>query len=162
MRKYTKYIALGILLSMVTLGFASKNNLGVNFLNIGWSSDLKEISKEEVQKRVKEKVTDPVTASLTVRDPHLFMTKCYSKIEATLSDRDSEFDFGEPKFYENQTITGSVKLNYCGDINVICKYQLDLNTNAVTVRESYLEPWISLDDFLKKIETVEEEKDVSE
>lgn len=154
MRKYTKYIALGIILSMVTLGFASKNNLGVNFLNIGWSNDLKEISQKEVQERVQEKVIDPITASLTVRNPHLFMTKCYSSIEASLDDRGGDLE--NRKFYENQTIIGSVKLIDCGSVDVICKYQLSLNSNDVKVRESYLKPWITLDEFIKQIETVEE------
>ncbi|MCJ8289032.1 MAG: hypothetical protein HRT58_06415 [Crocinitomicaceae bacterium] len=154
MRKYTKYIALGIILSMVTLGFASKNNLGVNFLNIGWSSDAKEISQKEVQERVQEKVIDPITASLTVRNPHLFMTKCYSSVEASLDDRGGDLE--NRKFYENQTIIGSVKLIDCGSVDVICKYQLSLNSNDVKVRESYLKPWITLDEFLKQIETVEE------
>lgn len=154
MRKYTKYIALGIILSMVTLGFASKNNLGVNFLNIGWSSDVKEISQKEVQERVQEKVIDPITTSLTVRNPHLFMTKCYSSVEASLDDRGGDLE--NRKFYENQTIIGSVKLIDCGSVDVICKYQLSLNSNDVKVRESYLKPWITLDEFLKQIETVEE------
>lgn len=155
MRKHTKYIALGIILSMVTLGFASKNNLGVNFLNIGWSSDLKEISKEKVQERVQEKVLDPITASLTIRDPHLFMTKCFSDLSATLSDRNDDFE--GLKYHENQTIQGTVSLNYCGEVSVICKYQLSLSTNEVKVRESYLKPWITLDEFLKLIETPEKE-----
>ncbi|PHR17001.1 MAG: hypothetical protein COA38_21420 [Fluviicola sp.] len=154
MRKYTKYIALGIILSMVTLGFASKNNLGVNFLNIGWSSDAKEISQKEVQERVQEKVIDPITASLIVRNPHLFMTKCYSSVEASLDDRGGDLE--NRKFYENQTIIGSVKLIDCGSVDVICKYQLSLNSNDVKVRESYLKPWITLDEFIKQIETVEE------
>ena len=154
MRKYTKYIALGIILSMVTLGFASKNNLGVNFLNIGWSSDVKEISQKEVQERVQEKVIDPITTSLTVRNPHLFMTKCYSSVEASLDDRGGDLE--NRKFYENQTIIGSVKLIDCGSVDVICKYQLSLNSNDEKVRESYLKPWITLDEFLKQIETVEE------
>ena len=154
MRKYTKYIALGIILSMVTLGFASKNNLGVNFLNIGWSSDAKEISQKEVQERVQEKVINPITVSLTVRNPHLFMTKCYSSVEASLDDRGGDLE--NRKFYENQTIIGSVKLIDCGSVDVICKYQLSLNSNDVKVRESYLKPWITLDEFIKQIETVEE------
>jgi hypothetical protein len=154
MRKHTKYIALGVILSMVTLGFASKNNLGINFLNIGWSKDLKEISLKEVQERLQDKVIDPITASLTVRNPHLFMTKCYSSIEASLSDHD--VDLEDQKFYENQTIIGSVKLTECSSVDVLCKYQLSLNTNDVIVRESYLKPWVTLDEFLKQIETLED------
>lgn len=154
MRKYTKYIALGMILSMVTLSFASKNNLGVNFLNIGWAKDVKEISREEVQQRVKEKIQDPITESLTVRNPHLFMTKCYSRLTATLDDRSQNNP--DRKFYENQTIVGTISLDYCGSIDVICKYQLALNTNEVKVRESYLKPWITLEEFQKQIETVEE------
>lgn len=160
MRKYTKYIALGIILSMVTLGFASKNNLGVNFLDVGWTGDLKEISQKAVQERVQEKVIDPITASLTVRDPYLFMTKCYSSIEASLDDRGGDLE--NRTFYENQTIIGNVTLSLCGNIDVICKYQLSLNTNEVQVRESFLKPWISLDDFLKEIETVESVEEVKE
>lgn len=157
MRKYTKYIALGIILSMVTLGFASKNNLGIHFLNIGWSNDLKEISKDKVEERVKEKVLDPITESLTVRDPYLFMTKCYSHLEGTLGNRGNDDE--NLKFYENQTIIGTVELNYCGSIDVICKYQLSLNTNEVKVRESYLKPWITLEEFQKQIETIEEKEE---
>jgi hypothetical protein len=160
MRKYTKYIALGIILSMVTLGFASKNNLGVNFLNIGWSSDVKEISHKEVQERIQEKVIDPITASLAVRNPHLLMTKCYSNVEASLDDRGGDIE--NRKFYENQTIIGSVKLIDCRNVDVICKYQLSLNSNDVKVRESYLRPWVSLDDFLKEIETFEPVEEVKE
>ena len=160
MRKYTKYIALGIILSMVTLSFASKNNLGINFLNLGWSDDVKEISREEVQKRVKEKVQDPITESLTVRDPHLFMTKCYSHLDATLDDRG--MNNPDRVFYENQTIVGTISLNYCGSIDAICKYQLSLNTNEVKVRESYLKPWITLEEFQKQIETIEETESIEE
>lgn len=151
MRKYTKYIALGIILFMVTLSFASKNNLGFNFLDIGWSTELKEIPKKEVEERVKEKVTDPITASLTVRNPHMFMTKCYSRLESDLGERGGDLELR--KFYENQTVTGNVTLTECGSADVICKYQLSLNTNEVTVRESFLEPWVPLDEFLTKIET---------
>lgn len=154
MRKYTKYIALGIILSMVTLSFASKNNLGINFLNIGWSDDAKEISREEVEKRVQEKVQNPITSSLTVRNPHMFMTKCYSRVDATLDDR--SLNNPDRIFYENQTIVGTISLNDCGNIDVICKYSLSLNTNEVKVRESYLKPWITLEEFQKQIETVEE------
>ena len=160
MRKYTKYIALGIILSMVTLGFASKNNLGVNFLNIGWSSDVKEISHKEVQERIQEKVINPITASLAVQNPYLLMTKCYSNVEASLDDRGGDIE--NRKFYENQTIIGNVTLSLCGNIDVICKYQLSLNTNEVQVRESFLKPWVSLDDFLKEIETVEPVEEVKE
>jgi hypothetical protein len=138
---------------MVTLSFASKNNLGLNFLNLGWSSDLKEIPQEEVEKRVKEFVTDPIEQSLTIRDPYLFMTKCYSQVEATLSDQDR--DFPDRKFYENQSITGTVSLNNCGSVDVICKYHLDFATNEVKVRESYLKSWITLKEFQKQLETME-------
>ncbi|MDG1331906.1 MAG: hypothetical protein P8P74_06230 [Crocinitomicaceae bacterium] len=154
MRKYTKYIALGIILSMVTLSFASKNNLGFNFLNIGWSDDVKEISRKDVEKRVQEKVKDPITASLTVRNPHLFMTKCYSRVTATLDDRSRNNP--DRIFYENQAIIGTISLDDCGSIDVICKYQLSLSSNEVKVRESYLKPWITLEEFQKQIETVEE------
>lgn len=153
MRKYTKHIALGIALLMVSLSFATKNNLGINFLNLGWSDDVKEISREEVQKKVQETVQNPISESLTVRDPYLFMTKCYSHLDATLDDR-SQNDPNR-KFYENQTIVGTISLDYCGSVDVICKYQLSLKTNEVKVKESYLKPWISLEDFKKQIETVE-------
>lgn len=138
---------------MVTLGFASKNNLGINFLNLGWSDDLTEISEMDVKKRVSEKVIDPITESLTIREPHLFMTKCYSKVEATLYD--SEYKEESRKYYEEEPIIGTVKFNSCGSIDIICKYQLSLSTNEVTIRESYLQAWIPLEDFLKKLETDE-------
>ncbi|MFK7787671.1 MAG: hypothetical protein AB8B56_21290 [Crocinitomicaceae bacterium] len=153
MRKYTKFIALGIILLMVSLSFATKNNLGVNFLNLGWTEDAKEISREEVQKIVKEKVQDRISESLTVRNPHLFMTKCYSHLDATLDDR-SQNDPNR-KFYENQTIFGTISLDYCGSVDVICKYQLSLNTYEIKVKESYLKPWVTLEEFQKQIETVE-------
>jgi len=156
MRKYTKYIALGMILSMITLSFASKNNLGLNFLNLGWSSDMKEIPREEVQKRVQELIQVPITESLTVRDPHLFMTKCYSHVTVSLNDRNQENP--ERKFYENSTIVGTVSLDYCGAIDVICKYQLNLSNNEIKVRESYLKPWITLEEFQKQIETVPTEE----
>lgn len=142
---------------MVTLSFASKNNLGINFLNIDWTQDSKEISREDVQKRVREIIQDPITESLTVRDPYLFMTKCYSHLDATLDDRSQNNP--DRIFYENQTIVGTISLDYCGSINVVCKYQLSLNSNEVLVRESYLKPWISLEEFQKQIETVEETKE---
>lgn len=153
MRAYTKYIALAIILSMVTLGFASKNNIGINFANLGWGEDPKEISREEVKKRVDESVVEPITNSLLVKRPYLLMTKCYSKIDATLTD--SEEDSEASKFYEGQTIMGRVNLNKCGRGNFICNYQLSLNNNEVKIRESFLEPWISLADYQKKLETTE-------
>jgi hypothetical protein len=151
MRTYTKYIALAVLLSMVTLGFASKNNIGMNFANLGWGEDPKEISEEEVQKRVDEKVVEPITASLVARDPYMLMTKCYSRIDASLSNAEETSDF--LKFYEGQLITGTVKFIRCGRASIICSYRLSLITNEVNIRETFLEPWISLVDYQKKIES---------
>lgn len=156
MKKHTKHIVLGILLSMVTLGFASKNNLGLNFSDLGWSNDLTQISEEEVQKRVDAEVIAPLINSLTIRDPHLFMTKCYTSLDATLGDESVKNE--NRVFYDNQIIMGTVKLDYCRTIDIMCKYQLSLKTNEVRIRESYLKPWISLKEFQKQIETVKAEE----
>ncbi len=153
MRTNTKYIALAVILSMVTLGFASKNNLGINFADLGWGDDPKEISKEAVQKRVEEMVVEPITNSLLIKRPYLLMTKCYSKIDATYSDED--IDPALITFYEGQTIMGSVNLNSCGRGSFICNYQLSLSSNEVKIRESFLDPWISLEAYQEKLETTE-------
>ena len=153
MRTNTKYIALAVILSMVTLGFASKNNLGIHFANLGWGDDPKEIAKEEVQKRVEEMVVEPITNSLLIKRPYLLMTKCYSRIDATYSDED--IDPALVKFYEGQTIIGNLSLNSCERANFICNYQLSLSSNEVKIRESFLDPWITLEAYQKKLETTE-------
>lgn len=147
MKKHFRIISLFTLLSMVTLAFASQNNFGFNFAN--WGQMRKKMSKQEVLDKLNTNLIAPVKDALEVRDPHMFMTKCYSSLEADIRGEnivDLQYDI-----YDDQTIIGNLVLEDCGDISTICKYKFDFTNDSLTVRESFLAGWTQLEDLTDKI-----------
>lgn len=145
-KKHLNIFLIVFICSAVTLAFASTNNFGWSFFN--WNSQGKEISAKEVDLRVQEHLIQPIKDALTERNPHMFMTKCYSDIYYDIEGK--KITDIEYTFYDNSTLEGVVTLNDCNQIEPICAFRMDLATNKISVKESFLTGWVPLNEFIGK------------
>ncbi len=159
MKKNAKYILSTLLIFAITLGFASQNNLGINFANWGVKED-KKIEAKAVVETIQSMIVTPIRSSIEKRNPHMFMTKCYSGVKFSMNgyvEQESPEAIIESgrTFYSSETVYGNVRLIDCGNEEPICRYRLHLEDNSIEVKESFVSEWKSLDALLKQIETVE-------
>lgn len=139
------------------LAFAGRNNLGISYSL--WSvSAQDEVSVKEVEEQVGKLVVEPLYNSFTKSRPHMFMTKCYSRLVFTLQGQSPGTEgYNSLTFTRNKAVEGEILFSRCGAPHHICTFKLDLQTKEVKVRESLLSGWMSVDGFGKKIESSEEE-----
>lgn len=157
-KKHLNTILIVFICSAVTLAFASTNNFGWSFLN--WNSQGKEISAKEVDERVQEHLIKPLKDALTERDPHMFMTKCFSDVLYTVHGK--KITDIEYTFYDNSTLEGLVFLHNCNQTESMCTFRMNLATNEITVKESFLSGWVPLNEFTSKFNKEEESTDNEE
>ncbi|TNE55806.1 MAG: hypothetical protein EP338_03260 [Bacteroidetes bacterium] len=142
----------GVLIAFaLTLSFANPNNFGLHFANWALSGD-PQVKPEKVMKKVRELVVDPIRTGITKRNPGLLMTKCFSSIESDIYGHRNPEEIAQLSFYKSNPVEGQVFLNRCGREEAICRYRLNLETEKVLVKESFLGEWITLEYFLQKME----------
>lgn len=156
MRKNVKYILSTLLVFAITLGFASQNNLGLNFASWGVKDDQK-IEAKVVVETIKSSVISPIRTSIEKGNPHAFMTKCYSDIKFNLNgfvEQESPEAIIESgrTFYSSEVVHGTILLIDCGEEEPICRYRLHLEDNSVEVKESFVAEWKPLKELLTQIE----------
>lgn len=155
MKKWIKKGMLVSLLFAVTLGFASTNNFGWNFVNWG-NEDAREVPAEEIKKRITEEVVGPVSQLLDKQQPNLHMTKCYVRYTFDVYGIEADgLEKSDRKFYDYERLNGSVILDHCGSKDQVCKYKYNLGNSEFYVRESVFTDWMTIEEFKKQIEARE-------
>ncbi|MDC0230893.1 hypothetical protein OAK19_02920 [Aureispira] len=145
MKKFN-VIFVALLLSCFLLSFINSNNLNTpenSSRNVSESTDMILIpvintpdvdtfSFEELNRFVTDQVINPIMDCFEKKDPHLFMTKCYSRIVFQLSSKEMN-----RTLYKNHDIKGSIIFVDCSIDKRIADVTLNYNAKTITVRESF-------------------------
>ncbi len=140
----------GIMIGMLTIGGVvaalQPNNL---------SSDFEEepvvvadtLDRNEVRTKIEDRLTKYVRKCVRKKDPHAFMTKCYSNVETVFS-RHARAKRLTP-IYTNSTVKGTVDFINCGQRNHVCEFLYFTGKDSLIVRESFLRDWKPAKKFTK-------------
>ncbi|MCH2023151.1 MAG: hypothetical protein MK207_11800 [Saprospiraceae bacterium] len=163
MKKFN-IIFVGILLSCFLVSFIDSNNLNTpqKRSNIALESIVEDplpahnsldgdtLSFEQLNRYVTDEMIDPIMDCFEKKDPHLFMTKCYSRIVFRLSSNNIS-----STLYQDFDIKGSVIFIDCSVEMRIADVSVNYTNKTITVRESFRSKdqdyKIYLDDLCKYI-----------
>lgn len=134
-----------LLLACLALSFIAPNNLDKKqTATIAQTScevlepqtlNMDTISREELQKFVSEKLIEPLTNCMEKADPHLFMTKCYSKLEFKLAQKHD----WQP-LYKETPIKGHLTFIDCSREIEMGNITIDYTKKEIKVKESFKSP----------------------
>lgn len=153
MKQSLKWLVGLILVFAISLGFATTNNLGIQFTSFG---EPEYISNEEIVKVIKQDVEEPLFEALYKKDPHRHMSKCYSILYSSIHGVElAALVDSDVKIYKGQAIYGKVTHNNCGNKEDVCSFQYDLETKAVMIKESYFTEWVTLEQFIQRLDKID-------
>ncbi len=94
--------------------------------------DADTVSLEKLNELLNKKLIEPLTKCIEQKDPHLFMTKCYSRMYFDLAKT-----FKNRKLYTDRPIRGDLIFVDCTIERHWGQVSIDYNKKEITVRESY-------------------------
>ncbi len=147
-----------LLLSCLLLSFIAPNNLSISesnsensvnnivFKNIKSSPEADTLSFESLNRFVSVELTRPIEYCFEKKDPHMFMSKCYSRIYFQLMN--SEIN---SILYKDYDIRGSIIFNDCNQESRMADIVVNYSKKTITVRESYRGGSQDYKDYIKDI-----------
>lgn len=144
-----------LLLACLVLSFVAPNNLDEKQVlpsaNIAGNApaiqmDMDTVSREELQKFVSEKLIEPITKCMEKHDPHLFMTKCYSRLEFEISTIRQT-----GALYIDTPIKGTLAFIDCSREIKMADVTVNYKTKEIKLKESFKTPPQDLKTYLNDI-----------
>lgn len=105
------------------------------------------ISAKQLQDFVNKELIAPLRACMEEADPHVFMTKCYSKLKfvQTLGQ------FGSRRLYKDSYIRGRLVFIDCSEENFMADVRIHYKSKEIMIKESFRTPNQSHKEYLKSI-----------
>ena len=104
------------------------------------------ISVEDMKKLttlLEKELLESIRSTLEEKDPHVFMTKCYSKVSFDVKSKGDGLGL-----FDRGLIEGQIIFVNCSEAITITNFVADLKENKVHLWESYRRPKVSTTDFL--------------
>ena len=117
------------------------------------------ITKQDYVKFLDKHLLGEISDCLQKKNPHMFMTKCYTTVTCDIEGTLIEQYKG--RIYRPYSTKGSIVYIECGQRQHICSYEAFVSKDSVVVRESFQRPWQSASSFTKEF-CAEIMKDVDE
>lgn len=158
-------VFISILVACIGLSFITKSNFDetkneslvtvhTNQLTVEDSIPPKDL--EELTSLLQKELLVPIRECLEAKDPHVFMTKCYSRVGYDIQNhKDDDFDFRSEHF-----IRGQIIFTNCSKRIPLVSFIADIKESKVYIWESYKRPEVSVKDFLKEFKAYVNEKGV--
>ena len=105
------------------------------------------ISAKRLQDFVNKELLAPLRACMEEADPHVFMTKCYSKLKFVRTPR----QFGSRKLYKDSHIRGRLVFIDCSVESFMADVMIHYKSKTITIKESFRTPEQSHKEYLKSI-----------
>lgn len=145
MKKFN-IIFVTLLLSCFLLSFINSNNLNTTENNpeiisesqkeFSWhvnsEPDADTLTFEELNRYVTDQMINPIMDCFEKKDPHLFMTKCYSRIVFRLSSKNIN-----RILFKNYDVKGSIIFIDCSVETRMADITVNYDSKTITVRESF-------------------------
>jgi hypothetical protein len=148
-----------LLLSCLLLSFIAPNNLSNSenntkkpvlenlvFHQNNPAPEADTLSFEALNRFITDELIRPVEFCFEKKDPHMFMTKCYSRIYFQLTNSDKN-----RMLYKDYDIRGSIIFNNCNQESRMADIVVNYSMKTISVRESYRGGSQDYKDYLKDI-----------
>lgn len=152
-----------VLIACIGLSFTNKNNFGttpkslsstdrnalVNTISLDTkrtNSNADTLSRKELLAYVNEELIEPIRTCFLEKDPHMFMTKCYTKITFEPNKR-----YEYQRFYKDSNINGSLILIDCSVESRMADVQINYKNKTIIVKESFTSPSVDKDKYLNNL-----------
>jgi ABC-type phosphate transport system substrate-binding protein len=145
------YIIGVFFLSFIVAMNQNENNILENDKTVSNFADT--VSKQEFKELITNRLIDPIRACLMEKDPHMFMTKCYTTLDIIIDGQDiSEYS---RRIYKKYEVSGEIEFVECGQKQHLCSFEAFVGADSVVVRDAFRNPWQNSDiytrDFCKDI-----------
>jgi len=150
--KMIKLYIIGVFfLSCIVAMNQNENNILENDKTVSNFADT--VSKQEFKELITNRLIDPIRACLMEKDPHMFMTKCYTTLDIIIDGQDiSEYS---RRIYKKYEVSGEIEFVECGQKQHLCSFEAFVGADSVVVRDAFRNPWQNSDiytrDFCKDI-----------
>ena len=150
--KMIKLYIIGVFfLSFIVAMNQNENNILENDKTVSNFADT--VSKQEFKELITNRLIDPIRACLMEKDPHMFMTKCYTTLDIIIDGQDiSEYS---RRIYKKCEVSGEIEFVECGQKQHLCSFEAFVGADSVVVRDAFRNPWQNSDiytrDFCKDI-----------
>jgi|SaaInlV_150m_DNA_5_1039734.scaffolds.fasta_scaffold42406_1 hypothetical protein len=150
--KMIKLYIIGVFfLSFIVAMNQNENNILENDKTVSNFADT--VSKQEFKELITNRLIDPIRACLMEKDPHMFMTKCYTTLDIIIDGQDiSEYS---RRIYKKYEVSGEIEFVECGQKQHLCSFEAFVGADSVVVRDAFRNPWQNSDiytrDFCKDI-----------
>ena len=150
--KMIKLYIIGVFfLSFIVAMNQNENNILENDKTVSNVTDT--VSKQEFQALINNHLIDRIRACLMEKDPHMFMTKCYTTLDIIIDGQDiSEYS---RRIYKKYEVSGEIEFVECGQKQHLCSFEAFVGADSVVVRDAFRNPWQNSDiytrDFCKDI-----------
>jgi hypothetical protein len=148
-----------LLLSCLLLSFIAPNNLSnstdklqkpvdenVVFDQQNPSPEADTLSFKALNHFISVELIRPLEFCFEKKDPHMFMTKCYTRIYFQLSNSDRN-----RQLYKDYEIRGSIIFNNCNEESRIADLSINYTDKTISVKESYRGASQNYKEYLKDI-----------
>ena len=151
MKMIKPYIIGVFFLSCIVAMNQNENNILENDKTVSNFADT--VSKQEFKELITNRLIDPIRACLMEKDPHMFMTKCYTTLDIIIDGQDiSEYS---RRIYKKYEVSGEIEFVECGQKQHLCSFEAFVGADSVVVRDAFRNPWQNSDiytrDFCKDI-----------
>lgn len=109
-------------------------------------NDVDTLSEQELLDYVGEELITPIRDCFMEKDPHMFMTKCYTRIFFEPNKR-----YQYQKFYKDSNINGSLILIDCSVETRMADIQINYANKTIKVKESFTSPSLTKDKYLNNL-----------
>lgn len=150
--KMIKLYIIGVFfLSCIVAMNQNENNILENDKTVSNFADT--VSKQEFKELITNRLIDPIRACLMEKDPHMFMTKCYTTLDIIIDGQDI-FEYSR-RIYKKYEVSGEIEFVECGQKQHLCSFEAFVGADSVVVRDAFRNPWQNSDiytrDFCKDI-----------
>lgn len=139
------YVVGFLVLSCIVAMNQNENNFIEN--NDDFVSRADTASKEMLKKLIDEQLIDPIRICLMEKDPHMFMTKCYTTLDITIEGQNI-FDYNR-LIYKDYKVSGEIEFVECGNRQHLCSFEAFVGADSVLVRDAFRNPWESSEVYTK-------------
>lgn len=108
------------------------------------------LPNEELKKLVAEQLVTPIRNILEEKDPHVFMTKCYSRVHFEVLKKYSK---QELNWQDENVYQCMLYFTNCSRATTITTFKVNTDEDKITVFESFKNPDMELKAFLKEYKT---------
>lgn len=141
-----RYIIGVFFLSFIVAMNQNENNILENDKTVSNVTDT--VSKQEFQALINNHLIDPIRACLMEKDPHMFMTKCYTTLDIIIEGQDI-FDYSR-RIYKKYEISGEIEFVECGQRQHLCSFEAYVGADSVIVRDAFRNPWQNSDTYTRE------------